>query len=1164
MNVSNGLWVPAKHLAMVNRKITEIAYSETSRFLMVSMPPRHGKQMQVRTHILTSEGWKRAGDLRLGDRVFSPSGKPTKVVAVSPVDVGAPKMRVVMTDGSTVDVHPNHEWTVYDRGRHRWRTMETREIARQKYWSGDRARFQLPDVAALEMPEAELPLAPYLLGLWLGDGTAAKGTIAMGADRDELVGFIEADGDTISNEAVHRVTGVHYPAPARMQRRLSALGVLRNKHIPESYLLSSVRQRRLLLQGIVDSDGSVDPNGRVRVIGHDRRLMDDVLCLVRTLGHKASMWTETDTREPHELNGHSVKTAGTRYVVGWSPIDGLSQGRLARKRVICRPTKRRIGIKSIESAPNADGVCIQVAAPDGLFLVGRELIPTHNSFLISRYFPAWFLGMFPDKQVILTSYEADFAAAWGRQARDVLEEHGMAQFGIRVSAASSAAARWDIQGHLGGMRAVGMGGPLTGKGGHIIVIDDPVKGWEESQSDDYRNKQWDWYLGTLRTRLEPGGSIILLMCLAGDSLVPVVGKGSVPISQIVPGDEVYAYSEEGLTRRRVLAQRRSGVGETITIATHRHQLTATPTHPFLVVPADGRARPAYAPVWRPAASLTVGDLVVTSAALPTSGAAPVDGWTDPEWAWLLGYLVGDGWVTTWPKHNKDHVRSKVYDSRAWAVFVALGENATLNERAADLIYSIFGRRPKAHLAEGYQRLDSAEAGRTLTALGLVPGVRAPAKRVPLWLFDAPGETQLAFLRGLLDADGHKDKIGHAWTLASSSLELCGDVCRLALCCGARPAGPWTEKGRWRQPPNSPSPVWSQGSHVTIVMPEDDQRGRSLVTGRIPPDVRLERVQKITPGPILDVYDLTVDGEANFVAEGFVVHNTRWNEDDLAGRMEFASAENPMADQWESLNLPALAEPTKAELEGEIDTETWRDSMGRKMGEALWPGRWNREVLLQVMETLKEEKWGAEYQQRPSNPKGDMFPVEKWQYCDAPPAGTKLMRSWDLAATVKKASGVPDWTAGVLMGVNNDTGATYVVDARRKREDPLATEQFVADTAREDAEVWHCKRIRIPQDPGQAGKSQANYWVRKILAGYAVEATLDSGDKVTRAQPLAAQQRAGNCFLVRGQWNKAYIDEFRSFGPTGAKSAHDDWVDASSAAYGEITGIGVHRRVRLIL
>ncbi|MFA4974887.1 MAG: phage terminase large subunit [bacterium] len=142
------------------------------------------------------------------------------------------------------------------------------------------------------------------------------------------------------------------------------------------------------------------------------------------------------------------------------------------------------------------------------------LPPRHGkSEFISKYFAAWYLGTFPDRKIILTSYEADFAAQWGRRARELIEEHGGLSFleRVEVSSDSSAASRWDIKGHAGGMVTAGVGGPITGKGANLILIDDPVKNAEQAASETYREKTWEWYRSTLYTRLEPGGAIILIM-----------------------------------------------------------------------------------------------------------------------------------------------------------------------------------------------------------------------------------------------------------------------------------------------------------------------------------------------------------------------------------------------------------------------------------------------------------------------------------------------------------------------------------------------------------------------------------------------------------------------------------------------------------------------------
>lgn len=146
--------------------------------------------------------------------------------------------------------------------------------------------------------------------------------------------------------------------------------------------------------------------------------------------------------------------------------------------------------------------------------ISRLLItmpPRHGkSMMTSEVFPAWYLGHHPDHRLMLASYEADFAADWGRKARGLLAEFGAEHFGIKISAESSAAKHWEIAGHRGGMVTAGVGGAMTGKGAHVLIIDDPIKNAEEANSFIMRQKVWDWYLSTAYTRLEPDGAAIVI------------------------------------------------------------------------------------------------------------------------------------------------------------------------------------------------------------------------------------------------------------------------------------------------------------------------------------------------------------------------------------------------------------------------------------------------------------------------------------------------------------------------------------------------------------------------------------------------------------------------------------------------------------------------------
>lgn len=133
-----------------------------------------------------------------------------------------------------------------------------------------------------------------------------------------------------------------------------------------------------------------------------------------------------------------------------------------------------------------------------------------KSELISKYFPAWTIGRKPNDDYILASYEADFAAEWGRKVRDILVEHGQRFFGVKLRQDSKAADHWRIENAAGGMQTCGVGGPLTGKGADILAIDDPFKNMEEANSDTIRAKKMDWFRTAAYTRLSPTAAMIMV------------------------------------------------------------------------------------------------------------------------------------------------------------------------------------------------------------------------------------------------------------------------------------------------------------------------------------------------------------------------------------------------------------------------------------------------------------------------------------------------------------------------------------------------------------------------------------------------------------------------------------------------------------------------------
>lgn len=250
--------------------------------------------------------------------------------------------------------------------------------------------------------------------------------------------------------------------------------------------------------------------------------------------------------------------------------------------------------------------------------------------------------------------------------------------------------------------------------------------------------------------------------------------------------------------------------------------------------------------------------------------------------------------------------------------------------------------------------------------------------------------------------------------------------------------------------------------------------------------------------------------------------------------------------WEKLILPAEYEPDRRCVTsiGFSDPRT-------EPGELLWPEMFGPDEIADIKTALGSYEAAAQLQQSPAPPGGGLFKVEKLGTIDALPVGVRWARGWDFAATEPKPGKKPDWTVGALVGKAPD-GRIIIADINRFQGSPLTVEQAVLATAQADgAEI----PINGPKDPGQAGVAQA-LRMTQMLAGWDVEFTPETGAKAVRAKPLAAQMEAGNVFMLRGPWNKAFKDELAMF-PNGA---NDDQSDAAARAFNKLTADSGQRTV----
>lgn len=264
--------------------------------------------------------------------------------------------------------------------------------------------------------------------------------------------------------------------------------------------------------------------------------------------------------------------------------------------------------------------------------------------------------------------------------------------------------------------------------------------------------------------------------------------------------------------------------------------------------------------------------------------------------------------------------------------------------------------------------------------------------------------------------------------------------------------------------------------------------------------------------VLEWFQTTLESRKNSPETPIIVIMQRLHERDMAGWL--LSGGN--GEQWEHLCCAAITES----------------------GESLWPEKWSIEDLRR-MEQAAPYVFAGQYLQRPAPPEGGIIKPDNLVPVDAVPAGCEFVRGWDFAASAEG-----DYTAGARLGRTPD-GRFIIADMVRLRAGPDERDRALLNTAARDGDNV---LVSIPQDPGQAGLSQAKYMVRQ-LAGYRVKASPESGDKRKRAEPIAAQINVGNVLMLKAAWNDVLINEMRMF-PNGA---HDDQIDALSRAFMELIG-----------
>jgi deoxycytidine triphosphate deaminase len=351
-----------------------------------------GKALALDTPVPTPGGWRTMGELEPGDFVFDEAGAPTQVLVATAPMLGRPCRGVTFSDGTYIVADADHQWVTIDKngrryGRARVEVRTTDDIARTLTY-GDEFNHHVPLAGPVQYPDRiDLPIEPYTLGAWLGDGTTTKAELTTWDDG--VLEQVSGDGYDVRPLArgrnLFRIGGIGQTRIARTGRyerngslssSLRDLGLLGGKYIPPMYLEAGVGQRLALLQGLMDTDGFVDDvAGRCEYTSTNEDLADGLVELAASLGFR-----------PIKSIGRAMLNAvdkGPKFRVKFTPdrpVFRLSR-KLARQKPAAARFHRFRGIVHVSEVEPVPVRCIQVTSPRGVFLVSKSFIPTHNSSL---------------------------------------------------------------------------------------------------------------------------------------------------------------------------------------------------------------------------------------------------------------------------------------------------------------------------------------------------------------------------------------------------------------------------------------------------------------------------------------------------------------------------------------------------------------------------------------------------------------------------------------------------------------------------------------------------------------------------------------------------------------------------------------------------------------
>jgi predicted phage terminase large subunit-like protein len=526
-----------------------------------------------------------------------------------------------------------------------------------------------------------------------------------------------------------------------------------------------------------------------------------------------------------------------------------------------------------------------------------NLGPRHTKSEFGSYLlPSWFLGKYPDKKVIQASNTADLAVNFGRKVRNLVgsEEYAKIFPDVALRQDSKSAGRWATN-RNGEYFAIGVGGTMTGKGADLLIIDDPHSEQEAALAagrPEIYDSVFEWYSSGPRQRLQPGGAIVVIMCMTGDTSVLMADGSHTPLSELRAGDMVATFDKGRLTKSKVNNWQSSGIDSIYKIQTQSGRiLRANKRHPFLVM-NDGVLE------WTRLHQLKIGDELVSLKDAPG------------------------------PQDQKQNLG---FAGRALQKLATTAK--TLMRRIALWVITANGKTSPANNA----RNQPAQTG----CVNHATENNTPLHPQPLNTEEQSGSNHATASRL---ANTTKWLQNAAICVMSAAKSLLTKT----------PAPTGTGSSVLTTATTQGKCAGFYATTATLQSATERRQVFLNELHRIS-DFTTDQIVAITSDGQEEVFDVEIDRTENFIANGVVSHNTRWSKSDLTGKILKTAGELGKEDQWEIIELPAIM-PSGKPLWPEFWSYEELSALRDELPPAKWNAQYQQNPTAEEGAIVKREWW----------------------------------------------------------------------------------------------------------------------------------------------------------------------------------------------------------------